>query len=83
LTPDQQAQVCAEASQGAFRTALEAAQWVAATFGVRYTASGMRSLLHRLGCRPKVPRPIAAKANPGAQAAWKKGGSPLRSGTPG
>lgn len=81
LTPDQQAQVCAEASQGTFRTALEAAQWVAATFGVHYTASGMRSLLHRLGCRPKVPRPLAEKANPVAQAAWKKGGSPRRSGT--
>jgi transposase len=82
LTPDQQARLRAEASQGAFRTAAEAAAWVAAQFGVRYTPSGMRSLLHRLGCRPKVPRPIAEKADLGAQGAWKKGGSPRRSGRP-
>jgi transposase len=82
LTADQQAQLCAEASQGAFRTAVEAAQWVEATFAVRYTASGMRSLLHRLRCRPKVPRPIAAKADPVAQVAWKKEGSPRRWGMP-
>jgi transposase len=83
LTAEQQAQLGAEASQGAFRTALEAAQGAAATFGVRSTASGMRSLLHRLHCRPKVPRPIAEQANPGAQAVWKKGGSPPRSWRPG
>jgi transposase len=82
LTPDQQAALCAEASEGAFRTAAEAAQWVTATFGVTYTASGMRTLLHRLDCRPKVPRPIAEKANPVAQAAWKKGGSLMRSWRP-
>jgi transposase len=82
LTVEQQARLRAEASQGAFRTAAEAAQWVQATFGVVYTASGMRALLHRLGCRPKVPRPIAEKADLGAQGAWKKGGSPRRSGRP-
>ena len=78
LTAEQQAALRAEASQGTFRTAAEAVAWVDAQFGVAYTASGMRSLLHRLGCRPKVPRPIAEKANPAAQAAWKKGGSPRR-----
>jgi transposase len=83
LTAAQQARLREEAAQGAFRTAAEAAAWVAATFGVRYTASGMRSLLHRMGCRLKVPRPIAEKANPVAQAAWKKGGSPRRSWMPG
>lgn len=83
LTPEQQARLRGEARHGAFRTAAEAAAWVATTFGVRYTASGMRALLHRLDCRPKVPRPIAEKANPAAQAAWKKGDSPRRFWRPG
>ena len=74
LTPAQQAALRAEAGRGAFRTAGEAAQWVRARFGVAYTASGMRAVLHRLGCRPKVPRPLAEQADPAAQAAWKKGG---------
>lgn len=82
LTADQQAQLRAAASQGAFRTAAEAAQWVAAVFGVAYTSSGMRSLLHRLDCRPKVPRPLVEKADPATQAAWKKGGWPWRSEMP-
>ena len=73
----------AEASAGAFRTAAEGAQGVQTTFGVTYTASGMRAVLHRLDCRPKVPRPIAAKAKPAAQTAWNKGGSPPPSWTPG
>lgn len=83
LTAEQQAAVRVAASDGAFRTAAEAAQWVEAQFGVRYTASGMRAVLHRLACRPKVPRPLAEKADLAAQAAWKKGGSPRRSWRPG
>lgn len=83
LTPAQQAALRAEASAGAFRTAAEGAQWVQTTFGVTYTASGMRAVLHRLDCRPKAPRPIAEKTNPAAQTAWKKGGSPPPSWTPG
>ena len=78
LTAEQQGRLLAEAGQGTFRTAAEAARWAEATLGARYTARGMRALLQRLRCRPKVPRPIAARADPAAQAAWKRGASPPR-----
>ena len=43
-------------------------------FGVADTVSGMHQLLRRLRCKPKVPRPLAEKADLAAQEAWKKGG---------
>ena len=76
LTADQQAQLWHQAAAGAFRTAAEAQQWVAAQFGVRYRPGGMYALLGRLRIRPKVPRPVNPKADQVAQAAWKKGGLP-------
>lgn len=78
LSPEQQAALGARAATGAFRTCDEARQWAAEQFGVAYGYQGMHSLLARLGCHPKTPRPMAAKADPLAQAAWKKGGSPRR-----
>ena len=73
LTPAQEATVKAEAATGAFHTAGEVRQWVAAQFGVSYTPTGIYSLLERLDCHPKVPRPLHAKADLDAQEAWKKG----------
>lgn len=75
LTPAQQAAVVAEAATGCFRTAAEVVTWVEAQFGAVYTISGMHQLLRRLRCTPKVPRPLAEKADPVAQEAWKKGGA--------
>jgi transposase len=83
LTTDQQRALVARAGEGAFRTYDEARQWVAAQFGVAYSYQGMYSVLARLEVRPKVPRPMAAKADPAAQAAWKGGGSAPRSARPG
>ena len=80
LTADQQAGLVAQAAQGAFHTAREAVGWVAETFGVRYTRWGMYTLFRRLGCKPKVPRPLGAKASLEAQAAWKGGDAPPPSG---
>jgi transposase len=83
LTPEQQAQLWAQAATGAFRTAAEAQQWVEQQFGVTYTAGGMYSLFGRLRIHPKVPRPINPKVDQAAQAAWKKGGSAMPSARPG
>jgi len=73
LTVDEDAVLAAYASAGYFRTAAEARDWVADTYSQRYTVSGMRSHLRRLGIHPKRPRPVHAKADLDAQAAWKKG----------
>jgi transposase len=83
LTADQQAQLRAQAATGAFRTAAEVQRWIEAQFGVRYRSGGIYALLGRLRIQPKVPRPVNPKADQVAQAAWKKGGSPTPSRSPG
>ncbi len=45
-----------------------------AEYGVVYRPGGFYTTLQRLGVRPKVPRPVAEKADPQAQAAWRAGG---------
>lgn len=82
LTPEQQEALAAEVETGRFRNAVAIRAWVAETFGVAYTEGGMYSLLERLRCRPKVPRPLHQKADLADQGAWKKGDSQLRSSTP-
>lgn len=76
LTPEQEEAVAEEASRGTFTTAAEARRWVAEQFGVTYRPKGIYGLLRRVRCRPKVPRPMHAKADPQAQEAWKKGAAP-------
>jgi transposase len=75
LTVEQRAELAEEVATGRFRTAAEIRRWVAERWGVRYTEGGMYALLRRLRCAPKVPRPIHEKADPRAQARWKRGGS--------
>ncbi|MBI2320532.1 MAG: winged helix-turn-helix domain-containing protein [Chloroflexi bacterium] len=74
LTSAQEAEVAAAVATGRFRTGEELRAWIAERFGVAYTVGGVYSLLERLRCRPKVPRPMHAKADRAAQEAWKKGG---------
>lgn len=73
LSAEQQAQLVDQVGHGRFFTAADAVRWVADSFGVTYSASGMYTLLDRLGCTKKVPRPMNPKTSVEAQAAWKKG----------
>lgn len=79
LSAAQQAALCDYAASGAVHTAWDALDWVTAQFGVSYRRAGMYSLLQRLHCRPKVPRPTNPKSSAERQEAWKKGGSSPRS----
>jgi transposase len=73
LTAEQRADLAAEVATGRFRTAAEVRRWVTERWGVSYTEGGMHALLGRLGCAPKVPRPIHHKADPAEQERWKRG----------
>ncbi len=75
LMAEQRAALAEEVATGRFRTAAEIRRWVEERWGVRYTEGGMYALLTRLGCAPKVPRPVHGKADHLAQTRWKKGGS--------
>ena len=74
LTYEAQEQVAKEVGTGRFRTAGEIKDWITQQYGVTYTTGGIYSLMRRLRCAPKVPRPIHAKADQEQQASWKKGG---------
>lgn len=76
LTAAQRTALIAQLATGAVHTAQDAVDWVAAEFGVTYRLGGMYTLLGRLRCRPKVPRPQNPRTSAATQAAWKKGGSP-------
>jgi transposase len=74
LTAEQRAGVLARCARGEFRTFEEARAWVQAEYGVAYRPAGRYTTLRRLGVRPKVPRPVADKADPAAREAWRQGG---------
>ena len=74
LTAAQRAGLLEEAGRGAFRTYEEAREWAAAEDGVAYRPGGFYTSLHRLGVRPKVPRPVAERADPARREAWRQGG---------
>ena len=76
LSPEQESQVVAQASTGAFTTAEDARRWICEQFGVAYSPKGIYGLLHRVRLRLKVPRPIHVKADLQAQEGWKKGDVP-------
>ena len=77
LTAAQRTALVEQLTTGAVPTAQEAVAWVTAEFGVTYQRGGMYTLLQRLCCRPKVPRPQNPRTSPETQAAWKKAGSPM------
>jgi transposase len=73
LSAAAQEQVAHEVATGRLRTGAEIRNWIAQTYQVEYTVGGIYTLLDRLGCRPKVPRPIHPKTDQARQEAWKRG----------
>jgi len=74
LSAEQRRALVSACADGRFRTYDEARAWVATEYGVSYRPSGFWTVLARLGVHPKVPRPVAARADVAAQEAWKQGG---------
>lgn len=75
LTEPAREQVAEEVARGRFRTGWEIREWIAQQYGVSYTIGGIYSLMGRLKCSKKVPRPVHAKADRQQQEEWKKGTS--------
>jgi transposase len=75
LSQEAQEQVVTAVATGRFGTGWEIRDWIAQEYGASYTLGGVYSLLKRLGCAPKVPRPVHPKAHQEQQATWKKGAS--------
>ena len=70
LTDEAEEQVAQEIGTGRFRTAGEIRDWIAGQYGVTYKIGGIYSLMRRLRCAPKVPRPMHAKADQEHLASW-------------
>lgn len=73
LTAEAQAEIADVVAAGRFRTAADIRDWIARDYGANYTVGGVYTLLARLRCRPKVPRPLNPKADLAQQEAWKGG----------
>jgi transposase len=73
LSAAAQAEVARAVATGRFRTAAQIRAWIAQTYQVAYTIGGIYTLVERLGCRLKVPRPIHSKTDLAQQEAWKRG----------
>lgn len=80
LTPDQQeelrAALAGPAPGGGLWTGRKAAAWMAAALGRPVAPQRGWEQLRALGWTPQRPRPREERADPDAQAASKKGGSP-------
>jgi transposase len=73
LTAEAQAEVADMVATGRFRTGAEIRDWIAEKYQASYTVGGVSSLLARLRCHPKVPRPLNPKADLEQREAWKWG----------
>ena len=80
LSDERESKLVEEVGSGRFRTAGEIADWVESEYGVRFKGNSIYSVLERLGCSPKVPRPGHQKADASARQSWKKGDSDVHSG---
>jgi transposase len=72
LTAEAQAEIVEVVATGRFHTAAEIRDWIAEKYRVGYAVGGIYTLLARLRCNPKVPRPLNPR-DLAAQEAWKRG----------
>lgn len=73
LSAEQLAALAERARTEGFATVKVAIAWAAQAFGIRLTVDQMARLFRKLRLRRKVPRPVSDRADPAAQAAWKRG----------
>jgi transposase len=79
LSAEQEQQLGREVATGRFRTAREVQGWISQQYQVSYRLGGIYTLLERLTCSLKVPRPVHTQTDLAQQEAWKKGASSERS----
>jgi transposase len=72
LTPSQVAQLKSQVSTGCFRNSDQIRHWVESTFGVRYSSSGIKDLLKRVGVSYHKVTGFLWKADPDKQHAFVK-----------
>ena len=74
LNAHQERALVEEVKGGRFRTAAQIRDWIESEYGVEYAVKSVYTVLRRLGCARKVPRPRHTKADVARQEAWKRGG---------
>lgn len=72
LDAEEIARLKAEIEKGRFRTAREACSWIKENFGKVYSISGVKRLLHRIGCSYHKTTGFLFKANRDKQKAFVK-----------
>jgi len=70
LSSAQLAGLCQELNQTLYTDCRAIADWLAATYGVRYSVSGLTDLLHRLGYSYKLTTAVPCQADAAAQTAF-------------
>jgi transposase len=70
LTPQQVERLQAEVSTGCFRNSDQIRHWIDSTFSVRYSSSGVKDLLKRIGVTYHQVTGFLWKADPGKQRAF-------------
>ena len=72
LTPNQVEQLKAQVSTGCFRNSDQIRHWIEATFAVRYSSTGVKELLKRMGVTYHKVSGFLWKADPDKQQAFVK-----------
>lgn len=72
LTEEQLAQLDSHLQEYIYATTYQICDWIAKTFGIKYTPTGLRPLLHRLGFCYKKTRIVPCKVDEKAQQRFLK-----------